>query len=120
MRTAWNEALKLNVSRISTDVVLFSKHGAQLVYHYGAQLVHHYGVYGNCVSHDSLHGIFLAKLTDFTNRACAEARSVAKRGRDSSTRSGSSPSHLAPSPLGPTHCTPDDDPPARKVVRAVA
>ena len=45
---------------------------------------------------------------------------MAKRGRDWSTKSGSSPNHLAPLPLGPNHCTPDDDPPARKDARAVA
>ena len=32
--------------------------------------------------------LFITKLSDFTNRACTEARSVAKRGRDSSTESG--------------------------------
>ena len=104
-RIAWSAALKPNV-------VLFSE--------YGAQLVHHYRVYGDCVSHGSLRGTFMAKLSDFTNRACAEARSVAKLGRDWSTESGLSPSRLAPSPLGPNHHTPDDDPPARKAARAVA
>ena len=55
----------------------------------------------------------MAKLSDFTNRACAEARSVAKCGRDSSIESGSSP-------LGPTRRPPDDDPPAQKAARSVA
>ena len=36
------------------------------------------------------------------------------------TGPGSSPSYPAPSPLGPTHRTPDDDAPARKAARAVA
>ena len=80
MRTAWIAALKPNVSGISTDVVLFSKHGAQLV--------HHYWVYGDCISHGSLRETFMAKLMDFTNQACAESRSVAKHGRDSSTGPG--------------------------------
>ena len=61
------------MSGISTDVVLFSEHGAQLV--------HHYRVFDDCVSH-VLHGTFMAELLDLINRACAEARSVAKRGRD--------------------------------------
>ena len=34
MRVAWSPSLKLNVSGISTDVVVFSEHGAQLVHHY--------------------------------------------------------------------------------------
>ena len=96
-RTAWNAELKQNVSGISTDVVLFSEHGAHLV--------HHYQVYGNCASHGSLRGTFMAKLTDFTNRACAEARSVAKRGRDSITGPGSSSSRPTLSPLIPMHRT---------------
>ena len=45
---------------------------------------------------------------------------MAKHGRDSSTESGSSPSRPAPSPLGPTHHTPDHDHPAQKAARAVA
>ena len=48
----------------------------------------------------------------------AEARSVAKRGRDSSTEFVSSPHHPAQSPLGPTHHMLDHVPPARKDVRA--
>ena len=58
-RTAWSVVLKPNVSGISTDMVLFNEHGAQLV--------HHYRVYGNCVYHGSLRGTCMAKLTDFTN-----------------------------------------------------
>ena len=84
-------SLKPNMSGIFTHVMLFSEHGAQLV--------HHYRVYGDCVSHGSLCGTSMATLTDFTNRACAEPRSVAKRGRDSSTGPGSSSSRPALSPL---------------------
>ena len=58
--------LKTNVSGISTDVVLFSEHGAQLV--------HHYRVFGDCVAHASLRRSFIIELLYFTNRACAEAR----------------------------------------------
>ena len=107
----WNAALKQNMSGIFTHVMLFSEHGAQLV--------HHYRVYGDCVSHGSLCGTFMAKLTDFTNRACAEAWSVAKRGRDSSTGPGSSSSRPALSPLGPTHHQTTTIR-ARKAARAVA
>ena len=42
---------------------------------------------------------------DFMHRACAEARSAAKCGRDSSTESRTSPVRLAPMPLGPAHHT---------------
>ena len=62
----------------------------------------------------------MAKLMDFTNRACDEARSVAKRGRDSNAGPGSSSSLPSLSHLGPMHRTVDDDPPARKAARAVA
>ena len=47
------------------------------------------------------------------------ARSVAKRGRDSSAESSSSPSRQAPSPRHPTYHTPDDDPLVWKATRAV-
>ena len=60
----------------------------------------------------------MAKLSEFTNRASTEAQSVAKCDRDSCTEPGSSLSRPAPSPLGPTHRTPADDPPARKAERA--
>ena len=108
MRIVCSAAWKPNVSGISTDLVLYSEHGAQLV--------HHYRVYCDCISHGSLSGTFMAKLTDFTNRACAETRSLAKCGRDSSTEPGSLLSRTAPSPLGPTHHTPDDDPSAGKLL----
>ena len=62
----------------------------------------------------------MARLSNFTHQACAEACSVAKRGRDSSTESVSSPSHPAQSPLRPTHRTPDHVPPARKAARTAA
>ena len=110
-RSVWNAALNPNVLGISTDMVLFNEHRAQLV--------HHYRVYGDCVSHGSLRGTFMAELLDFTNRACAEARSVAKRGRDSNAESSWSPGRPALSPTSPMNRTPDDDPPARKAARAV-
>ena len=55
----------------------------------------------------------MVRLSDFMHCACAEARSVAKRGRDSSTESVASPRRPAQSPQGPTHCTPDQVLPAR-------
>ena len=99
-RVAWSAVLMPNVSGITTDVVLFSEHGARLV--------HHYRVYGDCVSLSSLRGTFMANWSEFTNRACSEALSVAKGGRDSSTESGSSGTfarraclpHVRPRPSG--------------------
>ena len=38
------------------------------------RLVHHYWVYGEYVSHSSLLGTFMAKLSEFMNRACAECQ----------------------------------------------
>ena len=69
---------------------------------------------------ESVFSMYLCvELLDFTNWACAEARSVTKRGRDSSAESSSSPDRPASSPFSPKHRTPDDDPPARKAARAV-
>ena len=60
-RSVWNMAMLTNVLGISTDVVLFSEHGAQLV--------HHYRVFGDYVAHGSLRGPFMLELSCFTNRA---------------------------------------------------
>ena len=73
-RAAWHMALKPKVSGISTDATLFSDHEAQLV--------HHYQVFGDCVAHASLCGLFMIDLLYFTNRACADAHRAAKRGRN--------------------------------------
>ena len=70
-RAAWNMAVKSNIYGISTDVLLFSEHGAQFV--------HHYRVFGDCVAHASLREPFMIDLLYFTNLACAEARWAAKR-----------------------------------------
>ena len=102
-RAAWNTVVKSNVSGISTDVVIFSEHGAHLV--------HHYRVFGDCVAHASLRGSSMIDLLYFNNRACAEARWVVKRRRDSGNGSGLSPDA--------SRHTPDDDPPARKAARAM-
>ena len=75
-----------------------------------------YRVYSDCVPHSSLRGKFIAKFSEFTNRPCAAAHSVAKCGRDLI----SSPSYPAPSPLGAARCTPDHDPPAWKAAWALA
>ena len=69
-RKAWNAALKPSVSGIAMDIMLFSQ--------YGIRLVHRYRVYGGYVLHHSLRGTCLSKLSDFTHRDCAEARSTAK------------------------------------------
>ena len=55
----------------------------------------------------------------FTNRACAEARSAAKCGRDPGAGSSSSPGRPAPSATWTMHHATDDDPPARKAAWAV-
>ena len=67
------------VSGISTDVALFSKHGAQLV--------HHYRVSGDCAAYASLRGSYKIDLLYFTNRACVDAYWAAKRSRNSGTGS---------------------------------
>ena len=60
----------------------------------------------------------MSKLSDYTYRACAEACSAAKHGRDSSTESHMSPVRPARLPLGPARRMPDHAPPARKAARA--
>ena len=53
-REVWHQALKQDVSGISTDVLLFSE--------YGYTLVHHYLVFGRGAAHAALRGPFMAKL----------------------------------------------------------
>ena len=101
--------VKTNVSDVSTDVVLFSEHGLQLV--------HHYRVFGDCVAHVSLFGSFMIDLLYFTTRAYAKARWAAKCSRDSGA--SSSPDRLGRSLRDAARRTMDDDPPARKAVRVV-
>ena len=83
----------------------------------GAWLVHHYWVFGDCVSHCLLCGPFMAEFLQFTNGACTDARSVAKRGRDTGVGSDELPGRLVSSAT--THRASDDDPPARKSARVV-
>ena len=64
-------------------------------------------LFGDCTCHD------------FTHQAYAEARLAAKRGRDSSTESLSSPVQPALMPLGPAHHSPDHAPSARQAARAM-
>ena len=75
---------------------------------------------GNFVAHASLRGSFMIYLLYFTSRACADARWVAKRSRNSATGSASSPDELAPLPISTTHRTPDDNPLVWKAPRAVS
>ena len=114
-RSAWAIALGARVSGIATDVMLFSQHGARLV--------HRYHVFASSMSHQSLRGSFMKKLSDFTHHASAEDRSAFKRGRDSSAESTPlplRPAQTPPTPLGPAHRTLDHAPPARKAARAAA
>ena len=66
----WNEALKPQVSGVSTDIMLFRE--------YGSALVHHYRVFGRSASHASLRGIFMGKLRLFITRQEASAKWVAR------------------------------------------
>ena len=50
-RSAWHKAHKPHVSGVSTDAVLFSDNGSQLVYHYR--------VFGQSVAHASMRGKFM-------------------------------------------------------------
>ena len=94
--SAWAAALGAKMSGMTTDVMLFSQHSAQFV--------HRYRVFTDNLLHQSLHGYFMAKLTGFTHQASAEARSVAKRGRESRVESTPTPT---PTSLAPAHRTPD-------------
>ena len=110
MRSEWHTALKPKVLGISTDTALFSEHGVQLV--------HHYRVFGDCVAHASLRGLFMMDLLYFTNRACADAHWVAKRSWNLGTGSCSSPYHPVPLPQIAKQHMSDDDPPVCKDPRA--
>ena len=109
-RMAWNAALKPKVSGVAMTLCSLASPGPDW------STV--YRVYRDYVPHLSLRRMFMARLSDFTHRACAEARSVAKRGRDSSTKSVSSPCRPVQLPLGPTHYMPDHVPLASKAARA--
>ena len=93
---------------LRTQSMLFRQHDARLVHRYCVLCV-----YSDNLPHQSLRGSFMAKLSRFTRRASAEARSAAKRSRDSISES-------APTLLGHAHRTPDSAPPARKSARATA
>ena len=99
----WKVALSPNASGISTDPVLFSEN--------------HYRVFGDCVSHSSLLGPFMKELLQFTNRACADARSAAKHGLDTGASSLGRPGR--PVSSATAHRATDDDPPVRKAARAM-
>ena len=81
-RAVWHMALKSKVSGISTDAVLFSANGTQLV--------HHYRVFGQCAVYVLLCGPFMKNLRYFTARASAEAKWIARRSRTRGTGSPTS------------------------------
>ena len=58
--------MKLQVSGVSTDVLLFSESGSSLA--------HHYRVFGRNAAHASLCGKFMAGLRSFIEHAEAEVR----------------------------------------------
>ena len=72
-----------------------------------------YRVYGGNLPHHSLCGSFMAKFSGLTHQASADARSAAKRCRDSirvyfytySCTSLTGPSHIGLCPSGPEVCT---------------
>ena len=78
---------------------------------------------GESMSHVSLRGTYMSKLRHFSSQACADARSVAKRDRDPDATLDETlgrPGH-PPSPTVETgRRVTDDDPPARKAVRAIS
>ena len=85
---------------------------------HGAWLVHQYHVFADSVQHQSLRG---HSWRSFLASPARPGRSAAKRGRDSSMESTSSPLRslpTPPSPLGPAHRTPDIALAARKAARA--
>ena len=69
-RVVWHKALKPHISSVSTDTVLLSENGSQLV--------HHYWVFDQSVAHASLRVKFMAGLRFFTGRACTDAKWAAK------------------------------------------
>ena len=114
-RATWHATLRMNVSGVSTDEMRFRENGARLF--------HHYRVIGEFTSHILLRGTYMSKLRHFSSRACADARSVAKRDRDPDATLDETlgrPGH-PPSPTVETgRRVTDDDPPARKAVRAIS
>ena len=107
-RGVWRQALKHQVSGISTDVLLFSE--------YGFTLVHHYWVFGWGVAHAALRRPFMEKLRSFSVRAEAEAK----------WEDGRRPIQKAPVPaISDTLCgvrprDPDDESPLCKSRRAAS
>ena len=65
---------------------------------YLQHLVDRYRVFADSVPHQSLLGLFMTKLSAFTHQASAEARLVAKCGRDSSAESTPPPLQHAQTP----------------------
>ena len=102
-RMAWSDALRPTVYGIATDVMLFSQHGPDW--------------FTGTVCMEIMCRT-MCRLSNFMHWACADARLVAKHGRDSSTESISSPVRPVSMPLGPAHHTPDNAPPTRKAARA--
>ena len=70
-RNIWSEALRLTVSGVSTDALLFSR--------YGIPLVHRYRVFSQYGTHISLRGTYMTILWDFLELADAESRTLRNR-----------------------------------------
>ena len=93
-RLAWASPFRAGVSGIATDVMLFRLCDVAPI------------VCRTRVASGFVHG----ELSAFTHQASVEARSAAKRGRDSSAESTPPPllhAPTPPTPLGPALSTPD-------------
>ena len=70
-RDRWREALRLSVSGVSTDALLFSR--------YGVPLVHRYRVFSRTGTHISLRGTYMTRLREFIEQADAERQTLRNR-----------------------------------------
>ena len=111
-REVWHKEPKPHVSGVSTDAVLFSENGSQLV--------HHYRVFGQSVAHASLHGKFMAGLQLFTVQAFANAKWASKRDQVQETRSLTSSGSPTPLPRSIRSRRSDNESPAFKAPRLVS
>ena len=67
-RNIWCKALRLTISGVTTDVLLFSR--------YGIPLVHRYRVFSRYGKHISLRGTYMTRLRDFLEQADAENQTL--------------------------------------------
>ena len=70
-RNIWRKALRLTISGVSTDALLFSR--------YGILFVHRYRVFSRYGTHTSLRGSYMTRLRDFLEQAYAESQTLRNR-----------------------------------------